>query len=150
MVFVAKMSLKVCKFYEELIKSDPLVQTVVCRFHCSWSSSTETCDGGGLTSVAYLSKVTFWLQYLSRHCTYCLSIKKYTILDQNKKVHKTSNKARCQSTQLERNASVCGVMVFTVSLRTSLFVGAFLPASDLNELVVDKFSFLFRGICILT
>ena len=62
MVFVAKMSLKVFKFYEELIKSDPLVQTVVCCFHCSWSSSTETCDDGSLSTVAYLSKVIFWLQ----------------------------------------------------------------------------------------
>ena len=52
MVFVAKMSLKVFKFYEELIKSDPLVQTVVCCFHCSWSSSTETCDDGSLRTVA--------------------------------------------------------------------------------------------------
>ena len=148
MVFVAKMSLKVCKFYEELIKSDPLVQTVVCRFHCSWSSSTETCDGGGLTSVAYLSKVTFLLQYLSRHCTYCLSIKKYTILDQNKKVHKTSNKARCQSTQLdeERQCVRCN----SIHCVAQNLVAAFLPASALNELVVDKFSFLFREICILT
>ena len=148
MVFVAKMSLKVCKFYEELIKSDPLVQTVVCHFHCSWSSSTETCDGGGLTSMAYLSTVTFWLQYLSRHCIRCLSIKKYTILDQNKKVHKTSNKARCQSTQLdeERQCVRCnGIHCVAQNL-----VAAFLPASALNELVVDKFSFLFREICILT
>ena len=122
MFFVAKMSLKVFKFYEELIKSDPLVQTVVCHFHCSWSSSTETCDGGGLTSMAYLSTVTFWLQYLSRHCIRCLSIKKYTILDQNKKVHKTSNKARqgAKAHNWRKNASVCGVMVFTVSLRTWL------------------------------
>ena len=148
MVFVAKMSLKVFKFYEELIKSDPLVQTVVCRFHCSWSSSTETCDGGGLTAVAYLTKVTFWLQYLSRHCTYCLSIKKYTILDQNKKVHKTSNKARCQSTQLEKERQCVrrnGIHCVAQNL-----VAAFLPASALNGLVVDKFSFLFREICILT
>ena len=120
MVFVAKMSLKVCKFYEELIKSDPLVQTVVCRFHCSWSSSTETCDGGGLISVAYLSKVTFWLQYLSRHCTYCLSIKKYTILDQNKKSIKQATRQGAKAHNWTRNASVCGVMVFTVSLRTWL------------------------------
>lgn len=138
MFFVAKMSLKVCKFYEELIKSDPLVQTVVCRFHCSWSSSTETCDGGGLTSVAYLSKVTFWLQYLSRHCTQT----------QNKKVHKTSNKARCQSTQLdeERQCVRCN----SIHCVAQNLVAAFLPASALNELVVDKFSFLFREICILT
>ena len=145
MVFVAKMYLKVFKFYEELIKSDPLVQTVVCRFHCSWSSSTETCDGGGLTSMAYLSTVTFWLQYLSRHCTHCLSIKKYTILDQNKKVHKTSNKARCQSTQLDEEHQ----RVRYNGIHQN-FVAAFLPASALNELVVDKFSFLFREICILT
>ena len=142
MFFVAKMSLKVFKFYEELIKSDPLVQTVVCRFHCSWSSSTETCDGGGLTSVAYLSKVTFLLQYLSRHCTHCLSIKKYTILDQNKKVHKTSNKAIGEERQCVR----CnGIHCVAQNL-----VAAFLSASALNELVVDKFSFLFREICIST
>ena len=126
MVFVAKMYLKVCKFYEELIKSDPLVQTVVCRFHCSWSSSTETCDGGGLISVAYLS----------------------TIDQQKPKFHKTSNKARCQSTQLdeERQCVLCN----GIHCVAQNFVAAFLPASALNELVVDKFSFLFREICILT
>ena len=123
MFFVAKMSLKVCKFYEELIKSDPLVQTVVCRFHCSWSSSTETCDGGGLTSVAYLSKVTFLLQYLSRHCTYCLSIKKYTITPfwtKTKKSIKQATRQGAKAHNWTRNASVCGVIVFTVSLRTWL------------------------------
>ena len=108
MVFVAKMSLKVCKFYEELIKSDPLVQTVVCRFHCSWSSSTETCDGGGLTSVAYLSKVTFWLQYLSRHCTYCLSIKKYTIWTKTKKSIKQATRQGAKHT-IGEGTPVCVV-----------------------------------------
>ena len=122
MVFVAKMSLKVCKFYEELIKSDPLVQTVVCRFHCSWSSSTETCDSGGLTSMAYLSTVTFLLQYLSRQgiAFVAYQLRGTPFWTKTKKSIKQATRQGAKAHNWTRNASVCGVMVFTVSLRTWL------------------------------
>lgn len=79
-----------------------------------------------------------------------MAIDRSRILDRYKNsiIQVTRQGAKAHNLQLDKGCQC--VRCYGIHCVAQNLVGAFLPASALNELVVDKFSFLFREIYILT